>query len=135
MRATKQKMAILDFLRSKRAHYNAVQIHEAVQKQIPTISLSTIYRNLAQLIETGEIASVEASDKCVFYDGYVDEHSHFVCERCKKIYDFPVAKAISEPERAGFTVKNQRVVYYGLCSECSNTKGTKQAFLSLTGIN
>ena len=71
MRETKQKTAILEFLRSKRQHHSAIQIYDAVREKIPNISLGTVYRNLGALIESGEIISVETNDKCVFYDGWM----------------------------------------------------------------
>ena len=119
MRVTKQRTAILEFLRSKRHHYSATQIYDAVREKIPNISLGTVYRNLAQLIEDKEIISVETSDKCVYYDGFTADHAHFVCERCKEIFDFPLILENSEPSKAGFLVENQRVVYYGLCAKCN----------------
>ena len=61
MRVTKQRTAILDFLRSKRQHYSAVQIYDAVRVSIPNISLGTVYRNLASLTQDGEIISVDLS--------------------------------------------------------------------------
>ena len=122
MRVTKQKTAILNFLRSKRQHYSATQIYDAVRIEIPNISLGTVYRNLATLIEDGEIISVETNDKCVYYDGFIKDHAHFVCTGCKQIYDFPIEIDLSEPQKNGFKVEKSRVVHYGVCSECNNRK-------------
>ena len=119
MRNTTQRKEILEFLRSKRHHCSAIQVYDAVREKIPNISLGTVYRNLGQLLESGEIISVEAVDKCIYYDGFVEDHAHFVCSGCKQIYDFPI-----EPEKryainqAGFAVDMERVVYYGTCAEC-----------------
>lgn len=123
MRNTTQRAEILRFLRSKRQHCSAVQIYDAVREKIPNISLGTVYRNLGQLLEQGEIISVEAVDKCIYYDGFTTDHAHFVCSVCKKIYDFPI-----EPEKrsaileAGFTVDSERVIYYGKCAACKNSE-------------
>lgn len=122
MRVTKQRTAILDFLRSKRQHYSAIQIYDAVRNFIPNISLGTVYRNLATLLEDGEIISVETSDKCVYYDGFIKDHAHFVCSNCKQIFDFPIEVGFTEPEKNGFKVEKSRVVYYGLCNSCQNNK-------------
>ena len=120
MRETKQKTAILEFLRSKRQHHSAIQIYDAVREKIPNISLGTVYRNLGALIESGEIISVETSDKCVFYDGFIADHAHFVCQGCKGIFDFDMPKGMTEAmEKSGFTVNSERLVCYGLCSECA----------------
>ena len=121
MRNTTQRTEILKFLRSKRQHCSAVQIYDAVREVIPSISLGTVYRNLGNLLESGEIISVEAVDRCIYYDGFVQDHAHFVCSKCKEIYDFPI-----EPEKrtsilnAGFEVENERVVYYGTCNMCKS---------------
>ncbi|MBE5731112.1 MAG: transcriptional repressor [Clostridiales bacterium] len=123
MRNTTQRAEILKFLRSKRQHCSAVQIYDAVREKIPNISLGTVYRNLGQLLEQGEIISVEAVDKCIYYDGFAEDHAHFVCSGCKEIYDFPI-----EPEKrtsileAGFSVDSERVIYYGKCSKCKNSE-------------
>ncbi|MBO5439606.1 MAG: transcriptional repressor [Clostridia bacterium] len=121
MRNTTQRTEILKFLRSKRHHCSAVQIYDAVREIIPNISLGTVYRNLGNLLEQGEIVSVEAVDKCIYYDGFTEDHAHFVCSGCKEIYDFPI-----EPEnrssihKAGFEVASERVIYYGKCAKCKS---------------
>ena len=62
MRNTTQRKEILEFLRSKRHHCSAIQVYDAVREKIPNISLGTVYRNLGQLIETGDIISVIVYD-------------------------------------------------------------------------
>ena len=120
IRETKQKTAILEFLRSKRQHYSASQIYDAVREKIPNISLGTVYRNLSTLIESGEIISVETSDKCVFYDGFVKDHAHFVCKGCHEIFDFEMPKEMSKSILGdGFLVDAERFVCYGTCKNCS----------------
>ena len=119
MRETKQKAAILEFLRSKRQHYSAAQIYDAVREKIPNISLGTVYRNLSTLIESGEIISVETSDKCVFYDGFIKDHAHFVCQKCKNIFDFELPTSAKEHLSSdGFDVSYERLVCYGTCKNC-----------------
>ncbi|MBQ8546812.1 MAG: transcriptional repressor [Clostridia bacterium] len=119
MRETKQKTAILEFLRSKRQHCSASQIYDAVRVKIPNISLGTVYRNLSTLLESGEIISVETSDKSVFYDGFTHDHAHFVCQDCKNIFDFDFPSSAKIPlEEKGFMLDYERVVCYGKCPNC-----------------
>lgn len=119
MRNTTQRTEILNFLRSKRHHCSTVQIYDAVREKIPNISLGTVYRNLGNLLEQGEIVSVEAVDKCIYYDGFVEDHAHFVCSDCKEIYDFPIElENRSSLNNAGFEVASERVIYYGKCAKC-----------------
>lgn len=123
VRDTAQRREILTFLRSKRQHYSATQIYDAVREKIPNISLGTVYRNLGHLLEDGEIISVETSDKCVYYDGFVKDHAHFVCDACKNIYDFPLKnESAKDVIGAGFLIESERVVYYGKCASCRKQK-------------
>ena len=119
MRNTAQRKEILEFLRSKRHHCSAAQVYDAVRVKIPNISLGTVYRNLGNLLESGEIISVEAVDKCIYYDGFIENHAHFACKECKQIYDFPIEeekhKSIKD---AGFVIDTERVIYYGTCKNC-----------------
>ena len=79
MRNTHQRDAILAYLQSERAHRSATEVYDAVRREIPNISLGTVYRNLGQLVELGKIITVETQDKFVYYDGYAKPHTHFVC--------------------------------------------------------
>ena len=123
MRNTRQREEILDFLRSKREHYTAVQIYDAVRQKIPDISLGTVYRNLGKLVESGEIVTVGTEDKSLCYDGFLLPHDHFVCTECKKIFDFehdhPEPKGIIS---SGFEIQYGRTVYYGICPQCKKLK-------------
>ncbi|MBQ9743950.1 MAG: transcriptional repressor [Clostridia bacterium] len=120
MRLTHQREEILSFLRSKRAHYNAVEIYDAVRERIPNISLGTVYRNLGKLVEDGEIITVETDNRSIYYDGYIAPHTHFVCKCCSQIFDFEEEgqsfKSISDK---GFTIDKHRTVLYGTCTECN----------------
>ncbi len=119
MRDTAQRREILAFLRSERKHYTASDVYEAVREKLPNISLGTVYRNLGNLLEDGDIISVETSDKCVYYDGFTKDHAHFVCDGCKNIFDFPLNNDVaSEITDAGFAVESKKVVYYGKCINC-----------------
>ena len=119
MRNTHQRNEILKYLRSERAHRSATEIYDAVRMVIPSISLGTVYRNLGQLVELGEIITVETQDKFVYYDGYVKPHTHFVCRGCKKIFDFELKTAYPvEITGDGFEIEKERTVYYGLCKDC-----------------
>ena len=123
MRNTRQREEILSFLRSKREHYTAVQIYDAVRQRIPDISLGTVYRNLGKLLESGEVVTVGTEDRSLCYDGFLLPHDHFVCTECKKIFDLEFKR--SEPKgiiSSGFEIQYGRTVYYGICPECKKSK-------------
>jgi len=54
-RTTRQRKTILNTLRQTNSHPSADEIYELVRKQLPHISLDTVYRNLEVLAGTGLI--------------------------------------------------------------------------------
>ena len=87
MKYSKQREALLTLLRSTRSHPSADWLYENLRKEFPNISLGTVYRNLAQLAENGDILKISTSANKEHFDGFVHRHFHFVCNKCDKIYD------------------------------------------------
>ena len=87
IRKTKQRDLILKVLRSTDTHPTADWIYEQVKKEMPNISLGTVYRNLGKLAELGEITELKFGSKYSRFDGNPDNHYHFVCTECEKVID------------------------------------------------
>ena len=119
MRNTVQRTEILNILRARRHHYTASEVYDLARQKIPGISLGTVYRNLGQLCENGEVMAVQTADKRLLYDGFSAPHSHFVCRMCNEIYDLPYTDGDSGRLRGnGFSVSCVHTVYYGICPDC-----------------
>lgn len=127
-RMTKQRHMIIELLKRNRgAHPTADWIYEQVRRQLPNVSLGTVYRNLNLLKSTGQILELCYGNAQSRFDGDTRKHYHFVCRRCGRIYDiaFPVSNAVEEKAREmGFSVEGSRMEVYGLCSPCQVTPGT-----------
>ena len=118
---SKQREAILNELQNRCDHPTAAQVYEGVRKVIPNISLGTVYRNLAALVESGEILSVSVGDGYEHYDGDKSFHLHLHCKCCGAIIDSRVneesLKSIANLD--GFTPETSVCVVYGLCKNCN----------------
>ena len=114
---SKQREAILNELQNRCDHPTATQVYEGVKKVIPNISLGTVYRNLASLVESGEILSVAVGDGKEHFDGDKSFHLHLHCKCCGAIIDSRVQpdkiKGIAQFD--GFTPETSVCVVYGLC--------------------
>lgn len=121
---SKQREAILNELQNRYDHPTAAQVYEGVKKQIPNISLGTVYRNLSSLVKSGEIISVSVGDGQEHFDGDKSFHLHLHCECCGAIIDSRVdPKAIKHITNFNdFTPKNSVCVVYGLCKNCAKQK-------------
>lgn len=126
-RFSKQRALILEAVRSTKCHPDAEWVYAAVREQIPDISLGTVYRNLRQLVEQGDLITVETTDDRHHYDGDTSMHAHFVCDDCGGIIDlFLPEPALDRFEEAGYSVRTGKRVLYGLCPTCRLSKA-KQA--------
>ena len=73
-RTTKQKEAILRVLGGTNTHPTAEWIYEEVKKEIPNISLGTVYRNLRLLGESGEILQLDLCGSLSRFDCRTANH-------------------------------------------------------------
>ena len=117
---SKQREAILTVLSQTDTHPTANWIYEKVRETLPNISLGTVYRNLAQLSQSGEILSLHVADGFEHFDFVTAPHAHLHCKKCGAIID---AKLDIEPlsklsNDLGFTPQNTIYVVYGICKNC-----------------
>lgn len=121
-RLSKQRKIILNVLRSTKSHPTADWIYEQVKKEIPNISLGTIYRNLNLLNEMGEISVLDFGSSYSRFDGNPEVHYHFKCKDCGNVYDLdlPVDEELNQKitDKTPFLVDSHRIEFYGLCPDC-----------------
>lgn len=87
--------------------------------EMPTLSRTTIYNVLNTLEENGAVRAIVIDEKNVRYDICVDDHAHFKCSRCGRIFDIEMPRMERQlPE--GFEMENVDVYYYGICPECAS---------------
>ena len=123
-RKTKQKEAILRVLEGNNNHPTASWIYEQVRRELPHISLGTIYRDLKSLKQEGKIAEIGLAGSISHFDGNNNNHYHFRCQKCGRIFDVdePVDTAIDNrvAEKTSFNVFYHRLELYGLCMDCQS---------------
>lgn len=119
---SKQRDAILNLLKSVYSHPTADWLFTELKKDFPNISLATIYRNLNQLLEMGEIIKLDVGDGVEHFDSTTNEHCHFVCTNCHSVIDINVPSASLLKEDAqnlnNVLIDKCSVSFYGNCSNC-----------------
>lgn len=125
LKYSRQREAIKNYLMSTKEHPTADMVYNKIRDEYPNISLGTVYRNLALLVELGEAVKVPSLDGCDHFDGDTSRHYHFVCTDCKSITDLN-AEAVGDMnelhERAnrhfGGMIEGSSVYFYGKCENC-----------------
>lgn len=119
---SKQREAILAYLRSTTEHPTAETIYTRLKQENPKLSLGTVYRNLNLLAASGEIQKLCCGDGTDHFDATVTPHYHFVCKGCNRVMDLsmPQIEALSEERMDGFVgeIHSHQVFFYGFCKEC-----------------
>ena len=122
LKYSRQREAILDFIRTRTDHPTADVIYENIRIRYPNISLGTVYRNLSLLADIGEIRKLSDFAGADHFDGRTDRHCHFMCRKCHKIIDIENMNFDQILQDAGkrfsgeITDFNAR--FFGLCEDC-----------------
>ena len=122
LRKSRQREAILGYLRSTTSHPTAYSVYEVVRKDIPNISLGTVYRNLKLLSAEGKILELALAGSLSRFDGNARNHYHFRCAGCGYVFDVAEPVDVSLDSRVaqetGFNVSYHILEFRGLCRDC-----------------
>ena len=128
-RLTIQKQVIsetLAELKNENGHVSIDEIYTAVSTKYPSISKTTVYRNVRQLAELGEIRKIMLEDKVERYDLNAHDHHHFTCVVCGEIYDVEIDGLFDFGhflgENYGFSTETAHYSFTGTCERCKETK-------------
>ncbi len=121
-----QRELILQVIKNTKTHPTAAMVYDMVRAIEPTVSLATVYRNLALLRDAGELISFKTADGVEHFDGDTAEHQHFCCSNCGIIYDafFTLGSGLKEQmeQHTGGTVAGYDLLFYGKCKTCNAVK-------------
>ena len=127
---TRQRLAIFEALAASREHPSAEEIHRAVRKRVPHLSLATVYKNLESLREIGAVSDVNALHEHGRYEaalpgtGSGKPHHHLVCVACRKVVDLHDAAldGLRVSDTLGFQVRALKVQVEGICPDCASRR-------------
>ena len=119
IRLSHQRLKVLEYLNDHMIHPTVEQIHSGLQKEIPSLSKTTVYSTLNALAEAGLVRAINIENTETRYDINVADHGHFRCDSCGAIYDFKTAPdSIAADALEGFAVRDKNVYFKGTCPDC-----------------
>lgn len=119
IRASSQRILMLEYLMQNNVHPTADKIYVDLSKKLPTISKATVYNNLKLFLNKDIIKEVNIDNNEVHYDMMMDNHAHFICNKCNKIEDLDIkAVDIDTSILEGYDITSQDIFLKGTCSEC-----------------
>ena len=127
-RNTRQKAVVFQVVRDSSDHPTAEVVYERARRELPTISLGTVYRILKELVLEGKVREI-VINKQSHFDRRTDFHHHFICKECGRIEDVetPLCRYTSKRlEEKGYIVEELEYKFYGLCNRCAEKKCTQK---------
>lgn len=126
---TKYKDKIMAYLEAhKERRFNVNDVYEALKKEGSRVNLTTVYRNLDKLTESGTLIRYKTSDdesasfQYIGDDPECEEHLHLQCRACGRIYhlDCHFMNVIKDHilQEHDFVLECKGSVLVGLCPHC-----------------
>ena len=121
-RKTIQQALVLEAVNKLKSHATADEIYQLIVEDHPTISRGTVYRNLNQLSENGDIRKLEVPGAADRFDHRPHNHYHVKCLNCGKVFDVEMdymedlEKNIKDSH--GFEFSGHDLMFRGICPDC-----------------
>ncbi|NLW53170.1 MAG: transcriptional repressor [Tissierellia bacterium] len=120
IRATAARLDILNLL-EKNDPMTADDIFEQLQDK--GAKLSSIYRNLSQLVESNILTKIVGIDNFAYYQLNTHTHKHHltcsVCKRTMPIENCPIHELQHDIEKStGYKITNHIFEFIGICPDC-----------------
>jgi Fur family ferric uptake transcriptional regulator len=137
-RQTRQKHAVLDALARSGLSLAPAEILALAREQVPSLNLSTVYRQLRSLHEEAQVVRVDLPGQAARFEalcreqpvhdathvhardhGHDHHHHHFHCTGCDRVFPIHGCPAgIDKLAPKGFRIQQHELTLRGLCREC-----------------
>jgi Fur family transcriptional regulator, ferric uptake regulator len=128
-KASKYEGVVLRVLDGSARFRSCQEVHQALADSCPagsrTPSVSTVYRTLYRLVESGALDTVQspAGERLFRRCRATDRHHHLFCRNCGRVEDIAqIAELASVAERirraSGFAALDYSFELTGLCPRC-----------------
>lgn len=123
-RQTRQRAAVKALLDDLDEFKSAQQLHDLLRDKGDSVGLTTVYRCLQALADTGDVDLLVNDEGETLYRKCSDEHHHhLVCRSCGTTVEIAgldvEAWADTVAGEHGFTSVSHTIELFGLCAACS----------------
>lgn len=135
-RMTRQRGAVLAALKEAGRPLSPAEILEAAQREVPSLGLATVYRNIRALLEDAQLHAVELPGQPDRYEvadhpGEAVTHRHhrhyFQCLSCDRVFPLEGCPGhLEEITPPGFEVEHHELTLLGRCPDCARKPGKRR---------
>ena len=122
-RATRQRAAVAAALDAVSDFRSAQELHDLLKQRGENVGLTTVYRTLQALAESGEVDVLRTGDgESIYRRCSGGHHHHLVCRICGRAVEVegPAVERWADKVAAehGFTDVSHTVEIFGRCADC-----------------
>lgn len=122
---SRQRELIYKTVMENKVHPTAEFVYNYLKKDNPQLSLGTVYRNLQQLSDNGDINRLSIPNQPDRFDGVIEPHYHSVCVKCGNITDLYLADVMPDidriaTEKTGLDITGHEIIFKSICPMCKN---------------
>jgi Fur family transcriptional regulator, ferric uptake regulator len=122
-RTTRQRTAVSAVLDSVSDFRSAQELHDLLRQRGENVGLTTVYRTLQSLAESGEVDVLRSDEgESIYRRCSRGHHHHLVCRVCGRAVEVegPAVEQWAERVAAehGFTDVSHTMEIFGRCSDC-----------------
>lgn len=122
VRATRQRTAVSGLLDELADFRSAQQMHRLLLERGHEVGLSTVYRTLQTMAETGDVDVIRTDDESLYRRCGERHHHHLVCRVCGHTREVqgPTVERWADRVAAenGFSEVSHSLEIFGLCADC-----------------
>ena len=121
-RFTPHRQHVYGVLLQHRDHPTAEEVFIRTKRDMPEISMATVYNCLDALVKSGLVRLVNIDRGATRFCPNMEEHGHFVCGHCGAVFDIAVPSLLALGQITvpnGFKVSHCDVAIHGECSACA----------------
>ena len=117
-RFTPQREHVYAVLLQKRDHPTAEQVFIRAKRDMPEISMATVYNCLDALVKCGMARQVTLERGAARFCPNMREHCHFYCDGCDSVFDIDLPAEPGFPLPRGYRAERYDIAIHGRCPAC-----------------
>lgn len=125
-RFTPQREHVYAVLLRKRDHPTAEEVFIRVKRELPDISMATVYNCLDALVQCGLLRQLALERGAARFCPNMQEHCHFCCDACQGVFDVDLPPQVGGSLPKGFQAQRYDVTIHGLCAACAKKQSLSQ---------
>ncbi len=126
LRPTFQRVKVLEHIyKFRNSHPTVETIFESLHKELSVISMATVYNTMNAFHKKGILNAITITGEEFRYDPNTENHHHFLCLKCGKIYDIDIKCPIALTSKKaidGHKIEEVHGYFKGICRECRSKR-------------